>query len=158
MFVVARALTYSVLFIGLLLVYLPARLLSWSGVVRPGSFDVPQAAGMVVGAAGGALALWCIYTFASAGRGTPAPFDPPRRLVVGGPYRFVRNPMYVGAALALAGAALFYESLPLAAYAALFLLATHLLVVFYEEPALRETFGPDYEAYRGRVGRWWPRF
>jgi protein-S-isoprenylcysteine O-methyltransferase Ste14 len=65
--------------------------------------------------------------------------------------------MYVGAALALAGAALFYASWPLAAYAALFLSATHLLVVFYEEPALSETFGPDYEAYRGRVGRWWPR-
>lgn len=158
MFVIARALTYSALFIGLLLVYLPARLLSWSGFVRPEGFDVPQAAGMVVGAAGAALCLWCISTFAFAGKGTPLPLDPPRRLVVGGPYRFVRNPMYVGAALALAGAALFYESLSLAAYAALFLLATHLLVLFYEEPALRETFGPGYEAYRGRVGRWWPRF
>jgi protein-S-isoprenylcysteine O-methyltransferase Ste14 len=158
MFVVARALAYSALFIGLLLVYLPARLLSWSGFVRPAVFEARQFAGMTVGAAGAALALWCIFTFALAGRGTPLPLDPPRRLVVGGPYRLVRNPMYVGAALALFGAALFYESLPLAAYAALFLLATHLLVVFYEEPALRETFGPDYGAYRGRVGRWWPRF
>lgn len=158
MFVVARALTYSALFIGLVLVYLPARLLSWSGVVRPAGFGLAQFAGAAVAAAGGALALLCIVAFATAGRGTPLPLDPPRRLVDGGPYRFVRNPMYVGAALALAGAALFYESLPLAVYAALFVLATHLLVVFYEEPALRETFGPDYEAYRGRVGRWWPRF
>ena len=72
MFVVARALTYSALFIGLVLVYLPARLLSWSGVVRPEGLGVSQVAGMAVGAAGAALALWCIFTFASVGRGTPA--------------------------------------------------------------------------------------
>ena len=156
MFVVARAVTYSVLFIGLLLVYVPARLLSWSGIVRPAAFGVPQVAGMVFGAVGGVVALWCIFTFASAGRGTPAPFDPPRRLVVRGPYRFVRNPMYIGAGLALAGAALFYESWPLLVYTGLFFLATHILVVWYEEPVLRESFGPDYEAYRGRVRRWWP--
>jgi protein-S-isoprenylcysteine O-methyltransferase Ste14 len=157
MFVLVRAVTYSVLFIGLLLVYLPARLLSWVGFVRPAAFGVAQAAGVVVGAVGAAVAVWCVYTFAIAGRGTPAPFDPPRRLVVRGPYGFVRNPMYVGAGLALGGAALFNESWPLLAYAGLFLLATHLLVVFYEEPTLRRNFGPDYEAYSGRVGRWWPR-
>ena len=158
MFVVARAVTYSVLFIGFLLVYVPARVLSWSGVVRPATYAAPQFVGMVAAAAGASVALWCIYTFASVGRGTPAPFDPPRRLVVRGPYRFVRNPMYIGAGLALAGAALFYESWPILVYAALFLLATHLFVIWYEEPALRETFGPEYEAYRGRVGRWLPRF
>ena len=65
---------------------------------------------MVVGAIGAILALWCIATFIMIGRGTPAPFDPPRHLVVVGPYRLVRNPMYIGAALALAGAVLFYES------------------------------------------------
>jgi len=91
------------------------------------------------------------------GRGTPAPFDPPRRLVIRGPYRFVRNPMYVGAGLALAGAALFYESLPLLAYGGVFLLACHLFVLSYEEPTLKRTFGPDYEAYCHHVNRWRPR-
>jgi protein-S-isoprenylcysteine O-methyltransferase Ste14 len=158
MFVFARAVTYASLFVGLFLVYLPARLMSWSGFARPAPFGAPQAAGMLVGAAGAGVALWCIYTFASVGRGTPAPFDPPRRLVVRGPYRFVRNPMYVGAGLALAGAALFNWSAPLLVYAVLFMLAAHLLVVWYEEPALRGTFGPDYETYCGRVGRWRPRF
>ncbi len=110
MFVFVRALTYSTLFIGLVLVYVPARLLSWSGLVRPVAMEVQQVVGMVIGAAGSALALWCIFTFASVGKGTPAPFDPPRRLVIRGPYRFVRNPMYIGAGLALAGAALFDES------------------------------------------------
>jgi protein-S-isoprenylcysteine O-methyltransferase Ste14 len=157
MFVLVRAITYAALFIGLLLIYLPARLLSWSGIARPVAIEVQQVAGMVIGAAGAAVALWCIFTFATAGRGTPAPFDPPRRLVIEGPYRFVRNPMYIGAGFALAGAALFYESWPLLGYAGLFLVATHLFVVLYEEPALRGTFGQEYRAYCGRVRRWWPR-
>jgi protein-S-isoprenylcysteine O-methyltransferase Ste14 len=157
MFVFARAVTYAALFIGFVLIYLPGRLLSWTGIVRPASIAVPQIAGMVIGAAGAAIALWCIFTFATIGRGTPAPFDPPRRLVIRGPYRFVRNPMYIGAGLALASAALFYESLPLLGYAGLFLLATHVFVVLYEEPTLRRTFGQDYEAYCRQVSRWWPR-
>lgn len=156
MFVLVRTVTYSSLFIGLLLIYVPARVLSWSGIVRPAAIGTPQVAGMVIGAAGGAVALWCIFTFATIGRGTPAPFDPPRRLVIQGPYGFVRNPMYIGAGLALAGAALFYGSLPLLGYTAAFFLATHLFVVWYEEPTLRRSFGPEYEAYCSQVGRWWP--
>ncbi len=157
MFVFARAVTWAALFIGFVLIYLPGRLLSWTGIVRPAAMEVPQVAGMVIGAAGAAVALWCIFTFATIGRGTPAPFDPPRRLVIRGPYRFVRNPIYVGAGLALASAALFYGSLPLLGYAALFFLATHVFVVGYEEPTLRRTFGEEYEAYCRQVRRWWPR-
>lgn len=112
---------------------------------------------MLVGVVGGALALWCILTFAMVGKGTPAPFDPPRQLVVAGPYRYVRNPMYIGAGLALAGAALFYRSLPLLAYGALFLIATHAFVVIYEEPTLTQLFGQEYRIYQGRVRRWLPR-
>jgi protein-S-isoprenylcysteine O-methyltransferase Ste14 len=156
MFVLVRGVTYSALFIGFVPIYLPASLLSWSGIVRPAAMDVWQVAGMVLGAVGAAVALWCIATFLSVGRGTPAPFDPPRQLVVRGPYRFARNPMYLGAGLALASAALFYGSPPLLGYAGLFLLATHLFVVWCEEPTLRRTFGQDYEAYCRRVRRWWP--
>jgi protein-S-isoprenylcysteine O-methyltransferase Ste14 len=156
MFVTFRAITYSTLFVGLLLIYLPARVLSWSGIVRPTAIEAPQIIGTIIGSTGAVLALSCIFTFAWIGRGTPAPFDPPRRLVVRGPYRFVRNPMYVGAGLALGGAALFYESAPLLVYGATFLLIAHLFVLWYEEPTLRRTFGPDYEAYCRRVGRWWP--
>lgn len=156
MFVLARAATYSALFIGLLLVFLPDRILSSTGIIQPVAIGVWQVAGMLVGAAGAALALTCILTFVFAGKGTPAPFDPPRRLVVQGPYRFVRNPMYFGAGLALAGAALFYQSIPLLGYAGGFLLITHLFVVLYEEPTLQRTFERDYEAYCRQVGRWWP--
>jgi protein-S-isoprenylcysteine O-methyltransferase Ste14 len=156
MFVLVRTVTYAALFIGVVLIYVPARLLSWSGIVRPAAIGVPQVAGMVIGAAGAAIALWCIFTFAFIGRGTPAPFDPPRRLVIRGPYRFVQNPMYIGAGLALASAALLYESWPLLGYTGLFFLATHLFVLWYEEPTLRRTFGQEYEAYCRQVRRWWP--
>ena len=142
--------------LGFVLVFVPARLLSWSGMSRPVTMGLAQVVAMILGAAGAALALWCIGTFALVGKGTPAPFDPPRRLVVRGPYRMVRNPMYLGAGLALASAALFYQSAPIAAYAALFWLATHLFVVAYEEPTLRRTFGAEYEEYCRRVRRWWP--
>jgi protein-S-isoprenylcysteine O-methyltransferase Ste14 len=157
MFVLARALTYASLFTALVLIYVPARFLSWSGIVYPSSMGVQQITGMVIGFAGAALALWCVVTFARVGRGTPAPFDPPRRLVVRGPYRFVRNPMYEGTGLALAGAALFYESLPILGYTGIFFLAAHLFIVMYEEPTLRRSFGQEYAAYCSRVPRWWPK-
>jgi protein-S-isoprenylcysteine O-methyltransferase Ste14 len=138
-------------------VFLPARVLSWSGIVRPGTIGAAQVAGVAVGAGGAALALWCIVTFALVGRGTPALFDPPRRLVVAGPYRWVRNPMYLGAGLALAGAALFYKSWALLGYSAAFILVMCLFVVVYEEPTLRATFGPPYVRYCEQVRRWWPQ-
>jgi protein-S-isoprenylcysteine O-methyltransferase Ste14 len=101
------------------------------------------------------MALACILTFVFEGRGTPAPFDPPRRLVAKGPYAVLRNPMYLGGALAMGGAAVFYQSLALLGYVAAFLIVTHLFVVGYEEPTLRRTFGRDYEIYCQQVRRWW---
>jgi protein-S-isoprenylcysteine O-methyltransferase Ste14 len=158
MFVFARAVTYATLFIGLVLIFLPARVLSVSGVRSPAAIGPWQGVGMLVAAAGAALAVACIVAFVLVGKGTPAPFDPPRRLVVQGPYHFVRNPMYIGAGLAMTGAALFYQSSALLGYAAAFLLVSHLFVVAYEEPTLRRTFGNDYTAYCDTVGRWWPRW
>jgi protein-S-isoprenylcysteine O-methyltransferase Ste14 len=157
MFVFVRAITFSALFIGFFLIYLPARVLAGAGIVRPGTIGGQQVAGMLTCAAGTAIALWCIFTLALIGKGTPAPFDPPRRLVIRGPYGFVRNPMYIGAGLALAGAAFFYESWPLLGYTGLFFLGMQLFVL-YEEPTLRQTFGEPYETYCRRVGRWFPRF
>lgn len=156
-FVLARALTYATLFVALVLVYLPARVLAFAGISRPPAIGVPQVAGLVVGTLGAAIALWCVLAFALVGQGTPAPFDAPRRLVVRGPYRVVRNPMYIGAGVALAGAALFYGSAALFAFTGLFFLATHLFVVLYEEPTLRRKFGEEYTDYTRRVRRWRPR-
>jgi protein-S-isoprenylcysteine O-methyltransferase Ste14 len=155
MFVLVRALTYATLFIGLVLVFVPARVLSAAGIEPPPAIGVWQVTGSIAAIVGAVMALSCVLTFAFVGQGTPAPFDPPRRLVVRGPYRFVRNPMYIGAGLALAGAALFYESFELLGYAGAFLLVTHLFVVLYEEPTLRRLFGAEYDAYCAKTGRWW---
>lgn len=155
-FALARALTYATIFVGALLVFLPARVLEWSGVHRPSAMGTAQLIGTMVTACGAGLTVWCVLTFALAGRGTPAPFDPPRRLVRSGPYRFVRNPMYIGAGLALAGAALFYGSIALGAYAVGFMLLAHVFVLVYEERKLARLFGAEYDSYRGRVRRWLP--
>jgi protein-S-isoprenylcysteine O-methyltransferase Ste14 len=157
MFVLVRAATYSTLFVGLLLVLLPGRVLAWSGLTRPAGLGITEIVGIALGIAGAALALWCILTFVVLGKGTPAPFDPPRQLVVRGPYRFVRNPMYLGAGLALAGAAVVYRSVALLAYVAVFLVVTHAFVILYEEPTLARLFGHGYEEYRATVRRWLPR-
>ena len=98
MFVLVRAITYAALFIGLLLVFVPARILARAGVAAPATAGIFQIVGIVVAAIGASIAIWCVLTFALYGRGTPAPFDPPRRLVIRGPYGYVRNPMYIGAA------------------------------------------------------------
>jgi protein-S-isoprenylcysteine O-methyltransferase Ste14 len=156
MFILVRAIVYAALFIGFVLVYLPARFLSWSGIVAPATTGPAQVAGIMLVTIGTAIALWCVFTFVFIGKGTPAPFDPPRKLVIRGPYRFVRNPMYIGAGMTLAGAALYYQSLSILFYTGLFFLVTHLFVVLYEEPTLRRTFGDEYEAYCRRTTRWWP--
>ena len=156
MFVLVRAVTYAALFIGFVLVYLPARFLSWSGIVAPAAIRAPQVAGMIIVTIGTAIALCCVLTFVLIGKGTPAPFDPPTKLVIRGPYRFVRNPMYIGAGMTLAGAAVFYQSLSILIYTGIFFLMTHLFVVLYEEPTLRRTFGDEYKAYFRRVRRWTP--
>src|SRR5439155_26354992 len=132
MFVLVRAVTYAALFIGFVLVYLPGRRFTWSGVGEPATTGAPQVAGMIMVTIGTAIALWCVLTFVFIGKGTPAPFDPPRKLVIRGPHRFVRNPMYIGAGMTLAGAALFYQSLSILIYACLFFFITHLFVVLYE--------------------------
>ena len=150
MFVLVRAITYATLFVGVLLVFLPARILSAAGIVRPASIGPVQVIGMIVGVSGAVLGLWCILTFVFVGKGTQAPFDPPKGLVIRGPYRFVRNPMYLGAGLALIGASLFYESAALIPYLLVMLVLAQAFVMFFEEPVLAKKFGADYGAYRSR--------
>lgn len=155
--ILARTVVYATLFISFVLVFVPARILEWSHLARPETVGIPQIIGAALVISGGAVALWCVFTFAFIGKGTPAPFDPPRKLVVRGPYRFVRNPMYIGAGVAMMGAGIFYESWSLAGYAFMLGLVVHIFVTTYEEPTLARTFGADYGEYRKRVHRWWPR-
>ena len=105
------------------------------------------------------IAVYCFVHFVASGRGTPAPFDAPRRLVVSGPYRYVRNPMYVGTGLFIAGCAiLFWEfSLALLWYGLAIAVAVNLFILLYEEPTLRRKFDGDYREYCRNVRRWIPR-
>jgi len=105
---------------------------------------------------GAAVMLWCAWDFTIKGRGTPAPIDPPRELVISGLYRYVRNPMYDGALLVLFGHMLWFPSLALIVSPVIFFLAFHLFVVLYEERNLRQKFGLAYEAYCRTVPRWIP--
>jgi protein-S-isoprenylcysteine O-methyltransferase Ste14 len=155
MLILVRAITYATIFISLVLIYLPSQLLERSGILRPAVISLQQVIGMFIGSFGAVLAVWCVFTFALLGKGTPAPFDPPRKLVIQGPYRFTRNPMYLGAGFALTGVSILYESWPLLIYTGIFLLAAHLFVIWYEEPTLRRTFGEGYDIYTLKVKRWW---
>jgi len=110
---------------------------------------------IVIGAAG---LLSCIWDFFSAGKGTLAPVDPPKHLVVRGLYRYVRNPMYVSVLTILLGEAIFFNSLWVAVEAAIFFVLVNLFVAYYEEPYLDRRFGDTYKAYRRKVRRWIPRF
>ena len=156
MLILLRALTYATLFVAFFLVVVPQRILAASGIVRPSDVGPAQAAGLVLVALGAVVVLWCVLTFALVGKGTPAIFDPPRKLVIAGPYRWVRNPMYIGGGLVSLGAALFYQSAGLALYTLLFFVVVHLLVLFYEEPHLGRMFGGPYDEYRRTVRRWVP--
>ncbi len=113
--------------------------------------------GAVLGLLGIALLLHAFARFALEGLGTPAPVAPTERLVVGGVYRFVRNPMYLAVLAVIAGQALFFGSVAVAGYTALVALAFVVFVRLYEEPTLQATYGAEYEAYCAEVPRWLPR-
>jgi protein-S-isoprenylcysteine O-methyltransferase Ste14 len=118
-----------------------------------GAFS-PRPLGLLSFLAGVIVLVWCTVEFYVSGRGTLAPWSPPQRLVAVGPYRFSRNPMYVGVTLILIGWAVLFWSLTLMVYAALVLLAFHIRVIAGEEPWLKRTYGADWESYRARVPRW----
>lgn len=126
--------------------------------------DLPPASGLrflvalVLLAAGSAIYAWCVWDFAAFGRGTPAPIDAPKRLVVRGLYRYVRNPMYVGVLTVISGWIVMFRATALLAYALCVWLFVHLFVILYEERRLGQLFGAEYHDYCARVGRWLPRF
>lgn len=113
--------------------------------------------GVALMAVGLVLALSCVATFVVRGRGTPAPFDAPRVFVASGPYRWVRNPMYIGGFLLILGFALCAGSLIALGIPLLMILAAHTFVLLYEEPTLEARFGESYRAYKRATPRWIPR-
>ncbi len=155
-----RNIVVSVLFAifggpGIVLVYLPF----WITRLRvPGGEPWWQIAlaGVLI-AVGLAPLVESARRFVYAGRGTLAPTTPTEHLVVSGFYRFVRNPMYVGVLIALAGEAVLFERRGLILYLAIVWLATYLFVCLYEEPTLGRRYGEEYLRFKQNVPRWLPR-
>jgi len=149
-----RSLLFLILIPGTVAGYIPLRILRAS---KPMFIPRISTASVLAGCLtlfGAFVLLRCVWDFLFAGRGTLAPFDPPKLLVVRGLYRFTRNPMYNGVLAALAGEAWLFRSTALLQYAVLMLILFHLVVVLYEEPTLESRFGESYRAYRGVVPRW----
>lgn len=154
---VFKTLIFTVLVPGTIAVLLPYRLASSPtarGSVPLGSF---RYFGVVLIAAGALIYSWCAWDFAFAGKGTPAPIDPPKELVVRGLYKHVRNPMYIGVLSLVLGQAIWFEAIALFAYAVLVFSLFNAFVFFYEEPALKRKFGASYKRYCETVPRWLPR-
>jgi protein-S-isoprenylcysteine O-methyltransferase Ste14 len=154
-----RAVLGSALFLliapGVVAGVIPWWLTGWSTVAHMPPAAVVTGGLLVV--AGGAVLLHAFARFALEGRGTPAPVAPTDQLVVGGAYRYVRNPMYLAVAATILGQALILGRWNLQLYTLVFGTAVGAFVRFYEEPALERAYGIDYDAYRRAVPAWIPR-
>src|SRR5580700_6099010 len=153
---ILKTMLFTVVVPGTVLVVVPRWLLG-------GAFHWPERGvlvwvGGVVILLGAATYFRCAWEFAVRGLGTPAPIAPTKFLVTTALHRYIRNPMYVGVALAILGEAALFHSLHVAEYAACMLATAHLFVVFYEEPTLHRQFGGSYDEYRRSVPRWIPKF
>ena len=153
MSLLVRNLVFTVVVPGAGAVYGPWWILTRGGG-SPTPIVWPAVAVILVGAAG---YLWCLWVFATVGRGTPGPWDAPRRVVAVGPYRWVRNPMYLAALLVLLGETWLFLSLPLLLYTGALAVLVALFVIGYEEPTLRRRFGESYLQYQRTIARWIPR-
>lgn len=157
MLLLLKNLLFTLLVPGTVAVFIPLRIAASSnGAFVPG-WRAAQIASLLPLSVGAAIYFWCLWDFAVRGRGTPAPIDAPRRLVVRGLYRYVRNPMYVGVLLAIVGWAMFFQARMVLFYGAAVGICFHLFVVLVEEPQLRKKFGEQYHSYCEQVGRWVPR-
>src|SRR6266498_1071763 len=148
-----KSLLFLIVAPGMVAGYIPLALLRRGPQIETGIFDYLA---FPLWAMGGIILLWSFMNFMIQGRGTPAPIDPPKELVVVGFYRYVRNPMYVGIFLILLGHFLWFKSVWLLVYLVIAFLIVHLFVILYEEPTLKGKFGAAYEEYLKRVPRWIP--
>jgi len=142
---------------GTLIVLIPYLLTGWQ--LRPPllGIEATRTLGVALIVLAAPLFFRFLSGFVREGHGTPAPIAPPEHLVVGGPFRWIRNPGYVAVVSLVAGQALLFGSGAVLAYAAFLAVAFHLFVVLYEEPTLRRQFGTEYESYCREVPRWIPR-
>ena len=150
------SLVFLVLVPGVVAGLVPWWLTGWQVREQSSSWLPVRVVGALLVVAGAVVLLHAFVRFVVEGLGTPAPVAPTDRLVVGGLYRYVRNPMYLAVAAIIVGQALILGQPILIAYAAVFAVAVAAFVQRYEEPTLRRRFGEQYEAYLRAVPRWWP--
>ncbi len=110
--------------------------------------------GVLMAAYGIAMAVWTVRLFVTIGRGTPAPWSPPTKLVVQGPYRYTRNPMITSVVWMIGAESLLIGSWPLAAWMLVFAIGNMIYIARVEEPALEKRFGETYRRYKANVPRW----
>jgi protein-S-isoprenylcysteine O-methyltransferase Ste14 len=151
-----ETIVFTILVPGTVAFWLPRAILDPRRLTMPPSWSVAQFLALLPLAIGAAIYLRCLWEFATRGRGIPAPIDHPKRLVVTGLYRYVRNPMYLGVLVFLFGEAWFYGYGAFALYTLAWLAFVHLNVIVYEEPNLRRKFGESYDRYTASVSRWIP--
>ena len=147
---------------GNVLVFIPAVILWISG--RLGFSPKFAAAGqfffwvaLLAASIGLCLSIWTAMLFVKLGKGTPAPWDPPKKLVIRGPYCYVRNPMIIGVLLILLAEALLFQSWSIAGWLAVFFIGNSIYFPLAEEKSLEKRFGEDYKEYKAHVRRWIPR-
>jgi protein-S-isoprenylcysteine O-methyltransferase Ste14 len=151
-----KNLVLFVFLVASVLVVVPLVLVWLSGGLLAFSIGGLRFLGFVLIGVGAFFMLNMFFYFASVGKGTPAPFDPPKKLVTGGLFCFVRNPGYIGGVFIIVGEGVFLEAAVIFGYAVFMWIMFHLYVVFFEEPSLKEKFGKDYEKYLETVPRWIP--
>ena len=151
---ILNTLLFTIFVPGTVAVLIPRWLLG--GFAKPPGGALTWIGGIVF-LIGAAIYLRCAWEFAVRGLGTPAPIAPTKFLVTSALHRYIRNPMYVGVAMAILGEAAIFRSLHVAEYGCVMLLIAHIFVVLYEEPTLRRQFGESYEEYKRSVPRWLPR-
>lgn len=149
-----KSLIFTIVVPGTVAGYVPYLIQTSRSECPPTTLGVVRYAGLIPIVLGVACGLWCAGAFVMRGRGTPAPIDPPTRLVASGLYRYTRNPMYVAVSMVLMGEAIVLESAVQVLYACLIFAAFHIFVIAYEEPHLRRTFDAAYETYCRQVPRW----
>lgn len=154
-----RSLLFTLLFPGTVTVIVPRIIVEHTHSEHPVAsllLSPLGCLGSILIVSGGAVLLHCIWDFAVEGRGTLAPIDPPKQLVVHGLYRYVRNPMYVGVIWILIGESCVFRLTNLLIYTIFVFAMVSAFIIFYEEPALTKKFGESYIAYANRVRRWVP--
>jgi protein-S-isoprenylcysteine O-methyltransferase Ste14 len=150
-----RSLFFTIVIPGTVTLFIPYLIVSRNPSTLQ-SWTPLHALGVLLMATGASILFWCIWDFAAEGRGTLAPVDPPKQLVVQGLYRYVRNPMYLGVLLVLVGETALFRSPAMLQYTLIWFIVVNLFVVLYEEPSLKSRFGDSYERYRHSVHRWLP--